>query len=77
VPTSAEHNVDVVIDDAGDYHFVVYLPGAKNARAQGLTLCGKDRRKGMGPRAWFRVGDKRGAVQFARACETCREKLSI
>jgi hypothetical protein len=68
--------VDVFEDDLGEYHFVVFPTGVPNARRDAQTLCGRAPTS-MRLGAFFRVGDRRGAVHFSRACRSCGSALVV
>jgi hypothetical protein len=68
--------LDIFEDDEGAYHYVAFESGRPNARADAQTLCGRSPH-GMRTAAWFRVGDPRGGVHFARACRACGEALVV
>jgi hypothetical protein len=60
-------------DTTKRFHFQAWEVGVKNSN-RNPALCGAtvlDMRKA----AWFDVGDARGKVHFANACDECKERL--
>lgn len=65
--------LDLYQDSEGWFHYVAYEVGKPHKG--NLTLCGLSPEE-MRSAAWFKLGDPRGAVHYARACDECRQILS-
>lgn len=70
-------NIDVGQDANGEFHFIAYQPGVKNARRDARSLCGLFSRDELRSQAWFDIGDTRGRVYHERAHEGCAERLEV